>query len=275
MRILVTNDDGYQFSGITTLIEMMRPFGEMVVVSPKYHQSGMSCAVSMGFKPIAVKKVKEEPGVEYWYVDGTPASCVKWALDEIYKGDMPDLLVSGINHGANTATAALYSGTLGACKEGTLAGVMSVGISIDAMTLDPDFSAIKLLFPDILKKLIANRTDRFGVYYNVNFPNTSVLDIKGIKVARQGIQHWEKEFIPYDRSIFTRMGIRPSDIGICGFPEVLDGETVYMMAGTMVNDSRNTADCDNVILADNYITVTAHSIDTTDYQEMKRLCDIF
>ena len=248
MKILVTNDDGYQFSGIRTLIEMMRPLGELVVVSPKYHQSGMSCAVSMGFKPIAVKKFKEEPGVQYWYVDGTPSTCVKYALDEIYRGDYPDLLVSGVNHGANTASAALYSGTLGACKEGALAGIFSVGVSVDSLTLDPDFSAVKELFPGILDKLITNRTDRFGIYYNVNFPNVPKDRIKGVKVAYQGIQHWEKEFIPFDKGIFNRMGLRPSDLGIAGFPEVEEGEEVYMMAGTLIDDPRNTAGSDNMVL---------------------------
>lgn len=270
MRILVTNDDGYDYKGISALVETLRPMGDITVVAPKYHQSGMSMAVTIGFKQIAVKQLRPAPE-EWYYVDGSPASCVKYGLDEIFKDSKPDLIVSGINHGANVASAALYSGTLGACQEGALAGIPSVGVSIDSISMNPDFSCVKELFPALLEKIMANWSDRFGVYYNVNFPNLPAGSIKGIKVGRQGILHWVDEFQPFTMKIFDRIGITPKDVGIVAFPELEPGEKAVMMTGEMANDERNDGECDNIILADEYISVTVHNIDTTDYIEMERI----
>lgn len=274
MRILITNDDGYDYKGINALAETLRAMGDLTVVAPKYHQSGMSMAVSIGFKQIAVKQLRPKPE-EWYYVDGTPASCVKFALDEIFKDEKPDLIVSGINHGSNVASAALYSGTLGACREGALAGVPSVGVSIDSISMNPDFTCVKELFPGLLKKILDNWGDRFGVYYNVNFPNLPTADIKGIKVGRQGILHWVDEFQPFTMKIFDRIGITPKDVGIVAFPELEPGERAVMMTGEMANDDRNDENCDNIILADENIAITVHNVDTTDYIEMERVKSIF
>lgn len=275
MRILVSNDDGYDSKGLQSLVNILRPFGELVVIGPKYHQSGMSMAVSMGLKPIAVKKFCEKPGEEWWYVDATPSSCVKWGLDEVFTDCPPDLVVSGINHGANTASAALYSGTLGAAQEGALAGVTSIGVSLDSFERDADFSTVEKLFPAILQRILDTRSDRFGVYYNVNFPLLPPERIKGIKPARQGIEHWIKEFRPYDKGVFKRLGITPAQMGIAGFPKVEEGEDVYMMVGDLVGDERNDGSCDNVLLDEGWITVSVHNIDSTDYTELERLKTIF
>ncbi len=274
MRILVTNDDGYEYSGIHTLVEILRPFGELTVIAPKYHQSGMSTAVSIGFKKVAIKHLCKEPQ-DWYYVDGTPASCVKYGLDVIMRDNLPDLVVSGINHGSNVASASLYSGTLGACKEAAHAGIPAIGVSIDDISMNPDFSCVKALFPPLLEKILKYRGERFGVYYNVNFPNLPVDSIKGVKMGRQGVQHWVKEFQPFSMDIFDRIGITPKDVGIVAFPELEEGESAVMMVGILSNDDRNDESCDNLILEDNTISVTVHNIDSTDYVEMKRLESIF
>ena len=92
MRILITNDDGYQAKGIKVLAEIMREFGEVTVIAPKKHQSGMSMAVSLGFKQIAHKDL----GDGWHYVDATPASCVKFGLKAVCLDNYPDVVVSGI-----------------------------------------------------------------------------------------------------------------------------------------------------------------------------------
>ncbi len=276
MKILITNDDGYDFQGIKSLVKIMRPYGELVIVAPKYHQSGMSMAVSMGLKPIAIKKLKEEPGEQWWYLDGTPASCVKWGLDEVFGPDnYPDLVISGINHGANAGSAVLYSGTLGAAQEGSLAGILSFGVSLDHMGHDADFSAVEEMFPKIFEKLYKNRSGKFGTFYNINFPDLPISEIKGIRPAYQGILHWEKEFRPYDFDIFRKWGVSPERLGINHYPEVEEGETIYMMAGEMVEDVRNDENTtDSLLLKQGYVTVSVHNIDSTDYQETERLCGI-
>lgn len=274
MRILVTNDDGYAYKGIETLVEILRPLGEITVVCPKYHQSGTSMAVSMGFKPIAVKQFRTKPE-PWYYIDATPSSCVKYALDEIYTDGAPDLVVSGINHGMNVGSAALYSGTLGACREAALAGVPAVGISLDSFNPDADFSTLARMFPKILLRLLEVSSGRFGTYYNVNFPNLPEKQIKGIRFGKQGVQHWVKEFRPYDHRAFSDYVILPEAVGRIRIPEIEPDEKVYMMAGDMVSDPRNTPDCDNVLLEEGYIAISPLTIDSTDYEELEMLKKAF
>lgn len=275
MKILVTNDDGPLFKGLQCLLEVARNMGELVVIPPKYHQSGASMSVPLGYKPVAVKKLEEKPGEQWWYLDATPASCVKWALDEIYKEDAPDLLLSGVNHGSNAGSAELYSGTLGAVKEGTLAGVLSVGVSLCSMSQNADFSAVSALLPGILDKIIRNHSGKFGVYYNINFPDLPLDKIKGVRLASQGIMHWINEFVPYQYDILEKNGKLADVLGIRSFPPVEEGEKVYMMAGDLVTDKRNTPDTDWELLAQGYVTVTIQNIDTTDYQELTRLKEVW
>ena len=138
MRILITNDDGYQAKGIKVLVEIMKQFGEVTVIAPKSHQSGMSMAVSLGFKQIAHKNL----GDGWHYVDATPASCVKFGLNTMFEDNYPDVVVSGINHGSNASAASCYSGTLGAAEEAALNGIPAIGVSLDTLHPAEDFSEI-------------------------------------------------------------------------------------------------------------------------------------
>lgn len=277
MRILITNDDGYKAEGLIALVETLRPFGEITVVAPKYHQSGMSMAVSMGLKPIAAKKISEEGSEQWWYVDATPSSCVKYAFDEIYFPHLPDIVVSGINHGANAASAALYSATVGAAEEAALAGVPAIAVSLDNFSRHADFSSVQQLFPEIFRDLTKNMTKKFGTFYNINFPDLPASEIKGTRLCHQGIIHWEKEFRPYDYDVFEKMGITPLDMGILKMPEAEEGEKIYVMAGDQTDDRRNIAPSDHRALAGGYISIVPHNIDFTDYEELSRLrkLDIF
>ena len=132
MKILITNDDGIHAKGLRTLVKILRPYGEITVVAPKKMQSGMSMAVNLGQGPIATRKVKDEDGVAWWYLDGTPSSCVKLGIDNIFYPEKPDVVVSGINHGGNYGTAYLYSGTIGAAAEAALAYIPAIAVSQDA-----------------------------------------------------------------------------------------------------------------------------------------------
>jgi len=274
MKILVTNDDGYRAKGLRELVQMMKKYGDVTVVAPKFHQSGMSMAVGLGYKPIAVKKLNESEEESWWYVDDTPACCVKFAVDNILTDGKPDVVVSGINHGSNSASAALYSATLGAAQEGAMADVLSIGVSLDDFGEDPDFSAVLKLFPGIFEALLKNDSHKCGVYYNVNFPAIPYDDIKGCKVCNQGLVHWVNEFQPYDRDIFRKRGITPLDRGIRFIPEVEEGESVYMMVGDIVDDPRNSADADHRAVADGYVSIVAHNLDMTDYEEKARLSSL-
>lgn len=263
MRILVTNDDGYFSKGIETLAKIMRQFGEVTVVAPKYHQSGMSMAVTMGFKPIAVKQVRE--GAEPWYyLDGTPASCVKFGIDNVMVDAGPDVVVCGINHGSNAASAALYSGTLGAAQEAAVNGIKAIGVSLDTFKVDADFSAVEAIFPDIFKKIMAQYPTEPGKFYNVNFPYLKKEELAGIRVASQGFVHWEDEYQHFDPGVYDRYGIIKEQMGILAPPVVEPGEELYMMAGDLTDNEGNPPDADHHLMEEGFVTVTAMSVDLTD-----------
>ena len=265
MKILVTNDDGYRAKGIKSLAKIMEKYGEVTVVAPKFHQSGTSMAVTLGFRPIAVRDFGEDDGVRWMYVDATPASCVKFAIDNVFTDGKPDLVVSGINHGANTATAACYSGTLGAVEEASLNGIPAIGVSLDSLSPDADFSSVEALFPALLDRIMASGCFERGTFLNVNFPNLPVAGIKGVRLAHMGLGHWEKEFQEWDPEYFQKRGI---DLSIYGYrwvdfvPE--QGEELYFMVGTFVDDPANTPEADHRMMKDGYVAVTVHNFDNTD-----------
>jgi 5'-nucleotidase len=267
MRILITNDDGYQAKGIRVLVEIMKQFGEVTVIAPKKHQSGMSMAVSLGFKQIAHKDL----GDGWHYVDATPASCVKFGLNTIFEGNYPDVVVSGINHGSNASTASCYSGTLGAAMEGALNGIPAIGVSLDTLHPDADFSAVSEHFGEIFMTLMQNLPAKHGVYYNVNFPNIPSDQIKGIRVGVQGMGRWVREFKEWDVQHYAKYGLTPEMLGQSSNPVLEEGEDLYMMVGDFEDDPRNAENADHLLVADGYISVVAHNIDCTDYEETERL----
>ena len=257
MRILITNDDGYQAKGIKVLAEIMKQFGEVTVIAPKHHQSGMSMAVSLGFKQIAHKDL----GDGWHYVDATPASCVKFGLNTMFEDNFPDVVVSGINHGSNASTASCYSGTLGAAEEAAVNGIPAIGVSLDSLHPDADFSGVSKHFGEIFQTIMSNLPQRHGVYYNVNFPDIPADQIKGIRTGHQGLGKWIKEFKEWDTQIAN--------------PVMEEGEDLYMMVGEFQDDPRNTEEADHRLVAEGYVSITAHNVDCTDYQELERLRNFF
>ena len=271
MRILITNDDGYQAKGIKVLADIMARFGEVTVIAPKTHQSGMSMAVSLGFKQITHKNL----GEGWHYVDATPASCVKFGLNILFEGNYPDVVVSGINHGSNAATASCYSGTLGAAAEAALNGIPAIGVSLDTLHPDADFSAVEKYFEDIFSRLMTEYPSRHGVYYNVNFPDIPADEIKGVKVGVQGLGRWIREFQEWDMKHYAKYGITPEMLGQSSNPVLEDGEDLYMMVGDFEDDDRNPENADHRIVKDGYISIVAHNVDCTDFEETERLKNRF
>ena len=128
--IFITNDDGVRAKGLQKLIETVRPLGRIVAVAPEEGQSGMSHAITMT-RPLYLKKVTEQEGLTIYGCNGTPVDCVKIAFDYLLQnGETPDLVLSGINHGANSAVNVLYSGTMGAAIEGSFYNIPSIGFSL-------------------------------------------------------------------------------------------------------------------------------------------------
>lgn len=272
MKILITNDDSYTSKGIKTLVNIMKPYGEITVVAPKYHQSGMSMAVALGHKPMAARKLSEVPGERWYYLDATPSSCVKYAIDNVYVTEKPDVVLSGINHGINAGMCAPYSGTIGAASEAALARVPSFALSIDSFSRDADFSIVEELFPPIFEKLLKECNRGFGAFYNINFPYLPASQVKGIRITRLGRMHWDKEFQPYDPDIYNKIGLRPlEDLGVTWRPEPEPGEEVFAMVGDMVTDPDTPQNSDQITLKQGYITITPQNLDNTDFSEIERL----
>lgn len=189
--ILVTNDDGISSKGISTLIRAVKPFGDIVVVAPDSPQSGMGHAITIHdpirLNPSDLHNVKQE-----FSTSGTPVDCVKLAVYEVLKSK-PDLLVSGINHGANTATNVLYSGTMSAAVEGSMEGIPSIGFSLDSFDSDADFGVAAEVVRIVVQKALQNGLPE-NTCLNVNIPYISLEEHQGIHVCRQAHAFWEDRF---------------------------------------------------------------------------------
>lgn len=125
MKILLSNDDGVHAQGIHELANELRDLAEIIIVAPDRNRSGASNSLTLE-QPLRVQEIAENT----YSVQGTPTDCVHFALNELLKNDMPDLVLTGINHGANLGDDVLYSGTVAAAMEGHFLGVQSVAFSL-------------------------------------------------------------------------------------------------------------------------------------------------
>ena len=280
MNILITNDDGFESKGIAVLTKMMKKYGNVAVVAPFSAQSGMSMAVSLGAEKIAFKEIESstfvgEDGLEHterWaYLDATPASCVKFAMSTPWLGWKPDVIVSGINHGANTSVASCYSGTLGATAEAAVNHILGIGVSLCDHNPDADFSQIEKYFPGIFEKLVELPRDSYMTYYNVNFPSVPADEIKGVRAGYMGRGRWVKEF----RSLDEAEAIAASLNGApTGDPSEKPAVKMYKLVGNFSSDTDNSADADHLLTDNGYVSIVPHTIDSTDYEQLKILSEV-
>ena len=189
--ILVTNDDGITAPGITTLVEIMQDFGDVIVVAPDSPQSGMGHAITVT-EPLRLERVRTFGDVEAYQCSGTPVDCVKLAVDVILH-KKPDLCVSGINHGSNSSINVIYSGTMSAAMEASIEGILAMGVSLLDYEFEADFAATRKYVKVIAGQVLQNGLPK-ATLLNVNIPAGSVKQIKGIKICRQAVAKWEEEF---------------------------------------------------------------------------------
>jgi 5'-nucleotidase len=189
--ILVTNDDGVRAPGIRALIETLKPLGRLVVVAPDKPQSGTAHAVTLN-TPLRFELLTKEPDFEEYSCNGTPADCVKIAHRVIMK-QLPDLVVSGINHGSNASINIIYSGTMAAVFEGAMEGVPSIGFSLLDYSWEADFAPALPWVRQIVGKVLHEGLPE-GVCLNVNIPSSPGREIAGIRVCRQANGTWIEDF---------------------------------------------------------------------------------
>ncbi len=206
-HILVCNDDGITARGIKALVSVAREFGDVTVVAPDSAQSGMGHAITIG-EPLRLVEEEVEHGFMGWACSGTPADCVKLATG-VLMPKKPDLLISGINHGANYSISVVYSGTMSAAMEGAIEGIPSIGFSLCDFSHDADFTASKEVARVIIRKALATPFP-VGTLLNVNIPKLPFDDIKGIRITRQSIGRWIEQFDerldPYGRKYYWLTG---------------------------------------------------------------------
>lgn len=186
--ILVSNDDGYSFNGIHTLIRVARKFGDVVAVAPMHQQSGKGCSITF-FQPLRAFKKKEEPGFTQYEVPGTPTDCVKLALDQLLGGRKPDVVLSGINHDYNYGICTLYSGTMGVVFEAAVHHLPAVAFSAGLSAPESDFTSYEPWVEKVLERVLESGLPD-GICLNVNMPENA----KGMKVVRTAMGRWEKVF---------------------------------------------------------------------------------
>ena len=242
--ILVTNDDGITAPGIRALIEVMNEFGDVCVVAPNSPQSGMGHAITLD-STLHIEKLTIEGSAQTEYsCSGTPADCVKLAVNEILERK-PDLCVSGINHGSNSAINVIYSGTMSAAIEAGIEGIPSIGFSSVDHNWNADFEPLKKHIRIITKNVLENSLPD-GVVLNVNFPKGS---IKGVKVCRQAKSNWIEEF---DKRTSPQ------------------GKEYYWLTGEFVNLDKGQ-DTDLYALENNYATIVPVQFDLTAHHFMQNL----
>ncbi|NKI31694.1 5'/3'-nucleotidase SurE [Croceivirga thetidis] len=192
--ILVTNDDGITAPGLRSLIEFMKEIGDVVVVAPDSPQSGMGHAITIDntlySKKVIIDKDKGAPA-EY-SCSGTPADCVKLALQELLDRK-PDIVVSGINHGSNASINVIYSGTMSAAIEAGIEGIPAIGFSLLDYSWKADFSGVGRSAKKIVQEALTQGMPR-GTVLNVNIPKTDGAEPKGIKICRQARANWREKF---------------------------------------------------------------------------------
>jgi 5'-nucleotidase len=248
--ILITNDDSVRAPGIRALINYIRPLGRVVVVAPDRPQSGTAHAVTIAH-PLRIELISKEADYEEYSCNGTPADCVKLAF-KIVLGRRPDFLFSGINHGTNASINIVYSGTMAAVLEGALAGVPSVGFSLNNYSLNADFGPSGQFVRAIAANVISEGLPG-GVCLNVNIPDVSVEKIKGIRVCRQAGGTWQEDFDEREDP---------------------NGRKYYWMKGVYAQIG-NGEDTDQWAVENNYVAVVPVQFDLTAYNALEQLRNRF
>ncbi|MDG3089015.1 5'/3'-nucleotidase SurE [Vibrio hannami] len=186
MKILLSNDDGVHAEGLKALADSLSDLAEVIIVAPDRNRSGASNSLTLE-SPLRVKQLDDN----VYSVQGTPTDCVHFALNELMKDDYPDLVLAGINHGANLGDDVLYSGTVAAAMEGHFLGVQSVAFSLVG---NQNFGTAGRVVRDIVEQHIKSPipTNRL---INVNIPDVPYESLKGTQVTRLGARHHAENMI--------------------------------------------------------------------------------
>lgn len=251
MRILVTNDDGINAGGLKVLKCIAKTIGRDVwVVAPETEQSGASHSLTL-HEPLRIRRLSNRR----FAVHGTPTDCVMLAIHQIIKGRAPDLVLSGVNRGANIGDDVTYSGTIAAAMEGTILGVSAIALSQSLRGDHPvKWSTAEHYAPDIVRRLLKAGWPE-QVLININFPDLAEAAVKGIKVTIQGRRDVS------DLKIEDRIDTR-------GIP-------YYWLGFRYRAGAPPAAESDLAAIAAGYVSVTPLQLDLTDAKTRRQLRKVF
>ena len=241
MQILLTNDDGLLAKGIQCLRQQLNDLGQVALVAPERERSAMGHGITM-HKPLRANKVKFENDFYGWSVSGTPADCVKLALDKLLEVK-PDIVISGINNGLNMGIDVLYSVTVYAALEAAIEKIPAIAVSVEEEATIEDYKYAA----QFIKNLLLNK-NHLKIFsenvLNVNIPRISLGPIVGIEVTSQGLKRYGNTI---DKSVDPR------------------GKEYYWLSGKLldIDPSKNT---DLAAIAKRAISLTPLSFDLTNYE---------
>lgn len=245
MNILLTNDDGIYAEGLWALYKRFTEKHSVTVVAPDRKRSAVGHGITL-HKPLYTSRVVVSGGGQGYAVSGTPTDCIKLSILTILDA-RPDMVISGINPGANVGVNINYSGTVAAAKEAALYGIAAIAVSIDGDSpCNYDDAAI---FTTRLAEKVRKKRLPFGTILNVNIPDIAADRISGVRVSRQELafsaEYFEKRTDPRNRT--------------------------YYWQGCDSQTSFNDSDSDVAALCQNFISITPVKCDATDYDTMEDL----
>jgi 5'-nucleotidase len=241
----VTNDDGIEAPGIQVLADALKEIGDVTIIAPLKEQSGVGHGITM---QIPLRVIKYDKNGEFfgYAVNGTPADCVKIGVRNIMK-ETPDLVVSGINHGSNTAINIIYSGTVSAAREASIMDIPSIAISLTNHA-GTDFKFSGKIARLLAKKMIGKDLPK-GTLLNVNVPDVPEDQIKGIYLTTQGKSKWDDVY---------EQRVDPN------------GRDYYWLTGNLtVLDTE--IETDQAAIKNNYVSITPIHFDLTDYAAYEKM----
>lgn len=259
MRMLLTNDDGIYAAGLSALAREAALLGEVIIIAPLEQQSARSHAVTI-FHPIVIKRILANEVFSFLPensviigVEGTPADCVKLGLEELLE-EMPDVVIAGINLGANTGMDIFYSGTVASALEGVLHGIPSFAVSLDAFQCS-DFTPYARIGMRLIRHMLSMKKCA-GTLLNINIPSLRPEKIRGVRITRQDLRgvvdQYERREDPRGREYFWIRG-KPVRLEIPG------------------SETSRLIPTDVSALEAGHVSVTPIRFDLTDYEVAESL----
>ena len=247
MKILLTNDDGFFSEGISKLKEYLSKNNEVFVVTTDRNRSSSSHSLTL-HRPLRLRRVQQNVHV----IDGTPADSVLMAIRYLYKDNLPDLVIAGVNDGANLGEDVIYSGTVAAAFEARLLGIKSFAISLACIDDEPKYFDSAFFYAEKVIKIIKSIDLNGNTILNVNVPNKPLDQIKGIKFTKQGSR-------VYQENIIKRQDPRKNS---------------YFWIGGHLIKTNNSENTDFWALENNYVSITPIKADLTNYALLEKLMQI-